>query len=74
MLSEIDDLTESPRLADLNRRYMASVTSEERLKNEEFFRGIVTGDDDERMLLKMAKELRLVLPIYLNDSGYAGGN
>ena len=65
-LSDIDDPMKTPRLADLNRRYMASVTNEQRAENEIVFETIFAHDKDERLLLKSAKELRLVLPRYLH--------
>ncbi len=64
-LSDVDDRIETPRLADLNKRYMTTVTSEDRAENEAFFESVVVNDKDERLLLKSAKELRLVLPKHL---------
>jgi hypothetical protein len=66
-LSDLDDRTKTPRLADLNSRYMQQVTKEERSANEAIFESIVTQDEEERLLLKAAKELRLVLPKYLHS-------
>jgi hypothetical protein len=66
-LSEIDDRTKTPRLSDLNSRYMGTVTNEERTENEAIFESVVANDQEERLLLKAAKELRLVLPKYLNE-------
>jgi len=65
-LSNIDNRAETLRLADLNNRYMTVVTIQERLENERFFESIKTNDRDERHLLKIAKELRLVLPKYIH--------
>ena len=65
-LSDIDDRARTPRLNDLNSRYMASVTKDERLDNEKFFKFVVAHDKEERLLLKAAKELRLVLPKYIS--------
>lgn len=65
-LSDVDDRTKTPRLADLNARYMPLVSDAERVANEVFFQGVVVKDQEERQLLKFAKELRLVLPRYLN--------
>lgn len=65
-LSDIDDRTKTPRLADLNTLYMPLVSDTERATNEIFFQGISVKDQEERQLLKCAKELRLVLPKYLN--------
>jgi len=67
-LSDIDDRTKTPRLGDLNSRYMATVTNEDRVENERAFEGIVIKDNEGRLLLKAAKELRLVLPTYLCES------
>jgi len=68
-LSDVDDRSNTRRLADLNRRYMHLVTPDDRKKNEREFEGIVTRDDVERQLLKYAKELHLVLPLYLEEHG-----
>lgn len=65
--SDIDDRAVTPRLADLNSRYMSAVTCEERARNEEIFRPVVANDNEERLLLKAAKELSLVLPKYLSQ-------
>ena len=64
-LSDIDDRAETPRLADLNDRYMQTVTSEDRAANDEFFASVAVSDDEELRVLKAAKELRLVLPKHL---------
>ncbi len=65
--SEIDGEGAAPRLADLNRRYMASITREERDQNESALASIAAGDTAERDLLKAAKELRLVLPRHISS-------
>ena len=67
-LSDIDNRSQSPRLQDLNRRYMHLVTKEDLVLNEEEFEGIDVEDEMERQLLKSAKELRLVLPRYLKET------
>ena len=64
-LSDVEDRLKTPRLSDLNSRYMNTVSNEERATNEEVFKSIVARDDEERALLKFAKELRLVLAKYL---------
>ena len=64
-LTDIDDRLKTPRLADLNTRYMPTITSEERAANEAVFASVSTRDKEESALLKAAKELRLVLPKYL---------
>lgn len=64
---DIDDTTRTPRLSDLNARYMRKVTAEERAANEAAFKSVVARDEEEKALLKCAKELRLVLPKYLAE-------
>lgn len=68
-LSDIDDSIKTRRLADLNNRYMSVVTAKERTDNEVFFESVEIKDDEERAVLKTAKELRLVLPLYLQENG-----
>jgi hypothetical protein len=70
-LSDMDDRLKTPRLSDLNSRYMNTVSGEERAANESAFQSVVARDEEERMLLKLAKELRLVLPKYLADQSYS---
>jgi hypothetical protein len=72
-LSDIDDRSNTPRLSDLNMRYMHTITKEERRANEVLFGPIEPRDNEERSLLKAAKELRLVLPKYLHDARRSGG-
>ena len=64
-LSDMDDRLKTPRLSDLNSRYIRTVNSEERAANEAAFNSVVAQDDEEAALLKAAKELRLVLPKHL---------
>lgn len=64
-LSDIDDRVKTPRLSDLNRRFMPQLSERERVSNEASFEGVRAEDDTERLMLKAAKELRLVLPLYL---------
>lgn len=64
-LHSIDDLSKTPRLSDLNARYMRQVTASERAENEAHFEQLGPYDDMERGLLKYAKDLRLVLPLHL---------
>lgn len=66
-ISDIDNRLTTPRLSDLNRRYANAVSTTERTATESMFRTIVTQDDYERLLVKCAKELCLVLPRYLAD-------
>jgi hypothetical protein len=71
--SGIDDRNATPRLSDLNATFMKSVTKQERAINDAFFNLIVANDTEERLLLKSAKELRLVLPKYMTSGGKKGG-
>lgn len=64
-LSDIDNREETPRLCDLNKRYMPFVTDEDRIKNDVVFRSINFEGKEEFRLLKSAKDLRLVLPQYI---------
>lgn len=64
-LAAMDDRQKSPRLSDLNTRYMGQITLAEREANEVFFACIVVKDPFERQFLKFAKDLRLVLPKHL---------
>ncbi len=68
ILSEWDDRASTPRLSDLNHMYMPYVTNQERAENDVDLMSVLPQDDEERMLLKYAKELRLVLPKYFADS------
>jgi hypothetical protein len=67
-VSKIDDRNNTPRLTDLNTRYMKSVTPAE-LRAAKAAIENVAVDEIERKLLKAASELRLVLPKYLADHG-----
>jgi hypothetical protein len=64
-LAAMDDPQKSPRLSALNTRYMGKVAPAEREANEAFFASIVVTDSFEKQLLKVAKDLRLVLPKHL---------
>lgn len=66
-LSDIDDRESTRRLSDLNSRYQHEVTPRERVDNENFFQQVIANDNAEKMLLKGAKDLRLILPLYLRD-------
>jgi hypothetical protein len=70
--SSIDDRNATPRLSDLNAIFMKSVTKQERAINDAFFNLIVANDSEERLLLKSAKELRLVLPKYITSGRKKG--
>lgn len=66
--SNVDDERNTFRLNQLNRTFMKDVTTEERKRNEEFFRSVSARDPAEKLLLKAAKDLRLILPKYLSIS------
>ncbi len=66
--SAIDDPRTTPRLSDLNARYMSMVSDAERTRRKSSLEHVTANDDDERTLLKLAAELSLVLPHYLSDS------
>ena len=63
--SDIDDGSRTPRLSDLNMRYMHLISQSERTANQAFFASVVVRDATERLVLKAANDLRLVLPRYL---------
>jgi hypothetical protein len=69
-MSRIDDRKNTPRLADLNARYMQWVTPEQ-LRAAKTAIDTIPFDEAERRLLKSALELRLVLPRYLEEQGGA---
>jgi hypothetical protein len=71
-LSDIHDRSKTPRLSELNRRYLSAVSREERAANDATFSSVVARDKDEALLLRGAKELRLVLPRYLANQGRLG--
>lgn len=64
-LKSIDDSRKTPRLSDLNAKYMNEVSPESRLRSKERFGSILANDADERRLLKCAEELSLVLPLHM---------
>jgi hypothetical protein len=64
-LKAIDDPARTPRLADLNSRYMPQVSTDARSENEAYFDQFAASDRTEKLLLKCAKDLRLVLPLHL---------
>lgn len=64
--SRIDEPRVTPRLSDLNARYMSMVNDAERAKRTRALEHVAANDDDERTLLKFATELSLVLPHYLS--------
>lgn len=67
-ITDVDDLRLSPRLADLNRRLMPTVTAGARQENEEFFADFKFQKASCKQMLKYAKELRLVLPLHFTTS------
>lgn len=64
-LQSIDDPERTPRLSNLNAKYMGCVTASERAGNEIYFKGVKSQDRAEDRLIKCAKDLRLVLPRHL---------
>jgi hypothetical protein len=66
-LSDIDDRSATPRIEDLNRRYMPLITPGDREKKAKNFDFVSANDDEEKMLLKRAEDLSHVLPMYLKD-------
>jgi hypothetical protein len=62
-----DDRTATPRLSDLNQKYMGQISDSDRAANDAFFAAFPGRDADEKQLVRFAKHLRLVLPIYLAD-------
>jgi hypothetical protein len=67
-ISDIDNHLISPRLSDLNLRYMHLVTDAQRAENDDYFKELNSHDPIEKRLIKSAKELRLVLPKYFSNS------
>lgn len=66
-LSDIDDRSRTPRLVDLNTRYLHLITNDELLNADAKFASIRVNDKDELFLLKAAKELSLVIPKHLQS-------
>jgi hypothetical protein len=64
--SDIDDPVATPRLNELNRRFAKAVSQDERVENQRRFASFEGTDVAEDRLLKAAKDLRLVLPLYLS--------
>ena len=64
-IRSFDDPETTPRLSTLNAQYMGLVEGKERAENEAFFGQLQPQDEQERALIKCAKDLRLVLPRYL---------
>lgn len=67
-LKAIDDSAKTPRLGDLNARYMSETTVRARTENDVYFGQFERTDQAEKKLLKCAKDLRLVLPLHLGKS------
>lgn len=66
-LAEFDDRTRSPRLSDLNRKYMSQVTEDDRRSNNLYFGAETSGSPQETQLFKWARELRLLLRLHLSS-------
>jgi hypothetical protein len=69
-LSDVDDPSKTLRLSDFNRRYMSTVTHKEKTMAEASLGTIAIQDEQENLLLKSLKELRLVLRMCLVDQGW----
>jgi hypothetical protein len=67
-LKAIDDPARTPRLGDLSARYMSATTPLARTENRAYFSQFEQTDPAEKMLLKCAKDLRLVLPLHLGKA------
>lgn len=67
-LKAIDDSAKTPRLGDLNARYMSETTASARTENDAYFGQFERADPAEKILLESAKNLRLVLPLHLGKS------
>jgi hypothetical protein len=68
VVSHIDDLVKTPRIEHLNRLYMPYVSRADREQIKARFAGIEICGPLERLLLKAAKDLSLVLPLHLGHS------
>ncbi len=66
-LSEFDNRSKSPSLSNLNSLFMNQISTDQRVLNDEYFKNIEIKDEDGKLMLKTAKELRLVLPKYLDS-------
>jgi hypothetical protein len=69
-LSDIDNRLKSPRLDDLSKLYMHTITVEKRERSKALFDSIMVHDKAEQLLVKSAQELYLVLPKYLDQGDY----
>lgn len=61
----LDDPKFSPKVSELNRRFMGAVTNLEFEANNRFFESATADDPLDRKLIKIARDLRLVLPKFL---------
>jgi hypothetical protein len=66
-LTSIDNPEITPRLNDMNLMYMKDVGVSERRENDNYFSSITPENQIEKCILKLAKDLRLVLPKYLRN-------
>ena len=64
-LSDWDDNIATPRLSDLNTMFMSAVTDDDRREASRAFSHVHTLDEDEATLLRYGRELRLILPKYI---------
>lgn len=56
----------------MNAKYMSQVSAEARSQNETYFSPFKAADRTEKMILKCAKDLRLVLPLHLGRGLHDG--
>lgn len=66
--SEYSDQKNTLTLRELNGRYMNRVSPQERTENDAAFRNIKPQDELGERILRMGKELRLVLGRYMSES------
>ena len=64
-LSAPDDLLRTPRLSDLVARHMRQASQAEQITAKKKFAAVHAPIEDQRLLLKAARELYLVLPKHL---------
>ncbi|WP_211051172.1 hypothetical protein [Parasphingorhabdus halotolerans] len=66
-LAAIDNHERTPRLQDLNIRYMGKVSEKEKVLGKSSTSYFRPDDPTERLMIKCARDLRLVLPRYLRS-------
>ena len=63
-MPDYDNKTKKIHLNELNKRVIKNLDKDEFNKNNQYFRDFETRNKTERMILKSAKDLRLVLSHY----------